>query len=70
MLQHFQVNEAEKEKLESECAHMETAGAFNEIDQHVKALQKDLKRSINKSRSVLYRCLHAVPSLCEFIYPI
>ncbi|XP_060077290.1 SH3 domain-binding protein 5-like [Ylistrum balloti] len=52
MLNHatMKVNEAEKERNESEQEHMRTTLNFNEADTKVQFLQKDLKRAINKSK--------------------
>ncbi|XP_069119716.1 uncharacterized protein [Argopecten irradians] len=52
MLNHatMKVNEAEKERNESEQEHMKTTVLFNEADTKVQYLQKDLKRAINKSK--------------------
>ncbi|CAH1774141.1 unnamed protein product [Owenia fusiformis] len=44
------VNEAEKERIESEVHHQNTAMEFNATEQRVKQLQKELKRQIAKSR--------------------
>ena len=48
----LQVNDAEKERYESQLEHQTTAAVFNEEEQMVNELQKNLKRSIMKSRSV------------------
>ncbi|XP_064618453.1 LOW QUALITY PROTEIN: uncharacterized protein LOC135482412 [Liolophura sinensis] len=52
MLNHatMKVNEAEKERIESEQEHQLTAKFYNEADQRVQFLQKELKRAITKSR--------------------
>ncbi|OWF40616.1 uncharacterized protein LOC110463565 isoform X2 [Mizuhopecten yessoensis] len=52
MLNHatMKVNEAEKERNESELEHMVTTVNFNEADTKVQYLQKELKRAINKSK--------------------
>jgi hypothetical protein len=44
------VNDAEQERLESEVEHKRTAFVFNEAEKHVHQLQKELKRSISKSK--------------------
>jgi hypothetical protein len=45
-----QVNDAEMERLESEKVHLKTTQKFKEAEEQVLKLQKDLKRSINKSK--------------------
>ncbi|XP_053408536.1 SH3 domain-binding protein 5-like isoform X2 [Mercenaria mercenaria] len=52
MLNHatMKVNDAEMERLESEKVHLKTTQKFNEAEEHVLKLQKELKRSINKSK--------------------
>ncbi|XP_022091227.1 uncharacterized protein LOC110979587 [Acanthaster planci] len=52
MLNHatMKVGEAEHEKRLSEKEHMTTASEFHKVEQHLKHLQKTLKRTINKSR--------------------
>lgn len=45
-----QVNDAEKERLESEVEHKQTAFYFNEIEKEFKYLQKELRRPIAKSK--------------------
>ncbi|KAL4229026.1 SH3 domain-binding protein 5-like [Mactra antiquata] len=52
MLNHatMKVNDAEKERLESEKVHMRTTMKFKEAEEHVQKLQKELKRTINKSK--------------------
>jgi len=49
---HGQVNESERERLESEVEHMEVAQSLNEAEQRVKKLQRDWKRNIAKSRQI------------------
>jgi len=44
------VNDAEKERLDSEKDHLLTTQKFKEAEDLVQRLQKDLKRSINKSK--------------------
>ena len=46
----LKVNEAEQERLESEIEHRKTTRVYEEYEQRVKELQKELKRSITKSR--------------------
>ncbi len=46
----LQVNDAERERYESEVEHCQTAQMFNEAEQQVQRMEKDLKRSIAKSR--------------------
>ncbi|CAG2227053.1 SH3 domain-binding protein 5,SH3 domain-binding protein 5-like,SH3 domain-binding protein 5 homolog [Mytilus edulis] len=52
MLNHatMKVNEAEKERNESETEHMKTMHNFQESDEKCQKLQKELKRAITKSR--------------------
>ncbi|XP_074658838.1 uncharacterized protein LOC141911719 isoform X2 [Tubulanus polymorphus] len=52
MLNHatMKVNEAEIERIDSELEHQRTATLFNNAEQNVKHLHKELKRSIQKSR--------------------
>ncbi|XP_060552165.1 SH3 domain-binding protein 5-like isoform X2 [Ruditapes philippinarum] len=52
MLNHatMKVNDAEMERLESEKVHLKTTQKFKEAEEQVLKLQKDLKRSINKSK--------------------
>ncbi|XP_038051728.1 SH3 domain-binding protein 5-like [Patiria miniata] len=52
MLNHatMKVGEAEHEKRLSEKEHMNTASEFHRVEQHLKHLQKSLRRTINKSR--------------------
>ena len=50
LILYSQVNETETERLDSELEHQQTASLFNEAEQLVKVLQKDLKRTIAKSR--------------------
>lgn len=52
MLNHatMKVNEAEKERNESELEHQRTTTRFKGAEDQVQALQKDLKRSIAKSK--------------------
>ena len=47
---HSQVNDAERERYESEREHQKTDAMFAEAEQKVKNLQKDLRRQIAKSR--------------------
>jgi len=47
---HCQVNESERERLESELEHMKVVQSLNEAEQRVKKLQRDWKRNIAKSR--------------------
>ena len=53
MLNHstMKVNEAEQERIASESYHKLASHRYQEADQYVKFLQKDLKRNIAKSRS-------------------
>ena len=53
MLNHstMKVNEAEQERIASEGFHKLASHRYQEADQFVKFLQKDLKRNIAKSRS-------------------
>lgn len=46
----FKVNEAEKERIESEQYHEKTTKVFKEAEESVQQLQKELKRSISKSK--------------------
>lgn len=46
----LQVNDAEMERLESEKVHLKTTQQFKEAEDSVQKLQKELKRSINKSK--------------------
>ena len=48
----FQVNEAEKERNESEEEHQRTMIRFKVAEDQVQSLQKDLKRAITKSKWV------------------
>lgn len=48
----FQVMEAERARTSSEAEHKKTAANYNSCICHMKQLEKKLKRSINKSRSV------------------
>lgn len=52
MLNHatMKVNEAEKERIESEQYHEKTTKVFKEAEESVQQLQKELKRSISKSK--------------------
>ncbi|XP_076058279.1 uncharacterized protein LOC143035289 isoform X2 [Oratosquilla oratoria] len=52
MLNHAttKVNDAEKEKVEATVDHRRTSAHFHEAETRVKALQKELKRAIAKSR--------------------
>ncbi|KAK8738996.1 hypothetical protein OTU49_003783, partial [Cherax quadricarinatus] len=45
-----QVNDAEREKIESAAEHRRTSALYHEAETRVKALQKELKRAIAKSR--------------------
>ncbi|CAE1307944.1 unnamed protein product [Acanthosepion pharaonis] len=47
---HCEVNEAEKERIESEQYHEKTTKVFKEAEESVQQLQKELKRSISKSK--------------------
>lgn len=47
---YFQVNDAEKERMESATEHRRTSALYHEAETRVKALQKELKRAIAKSR--------------------
>ena len=44
------MNEAEKERIESEQYHEKTTKFFKEAEDRVQQLQKELKRSISKSK--------------------
>lgn len=46
-----QVMEAEHSRTRSEIEHRETAAKYNAAINHMKQLEKKLKRTINKSRS-------------------
>ena len=46
----LQVNEAEKERNESEEEHQRTMIRFKVAEDQVQSLQKDLKRAITKSK--------------------
>ncbi|PIK49451.1 hypothetical protein BSL78_13681 [Apostichopus japonicus] len=46
----MKVNEAEKDRLESEEMHMATASRYEAAEKEVKRLQRSLKRNINKSK--------------------
>ncbi|KAK8738998.1 hypothetical protein OTU49_003783, partial [Cherax quadricarinatus] len=52
MLNHAtsKVNDAEREKIESAAEHRRTSALYHEAETRVKALQKELKRAIAKSR--------------------
>jgi hypothetical protein len=52
MLNHstMKVNDSERERLESEIEHMNTAQMLNDAEQLVRKLQRDWKRNIAKSR--------------------
>ncbi|MPC28033.1 SH3 domain-binding protein 5-like [Portunus trituberculatus] len=52
MLNHAtsKVNDAEKERMESAVEHRRTSALYHEAETRVKALQKELKRAIAKSR--------------------
>lgn len=50
----LQVMEAEQTRTRSELAHRETAAKYNAAISHMKQLEKKLKRTINKSRLVIY----------------
>lgn len=53
----FQVMEAEQARTRSEAEHKKTAANYNSCISHMRQLEKKLKRSINKSRSVpLFPC--------------
>ncbi|KAI4818211.1 hypothetical protein KUCAC02_011564, partial [Chaenocephalus aceratus] len=45
---------AEQERTRSEAEHKKTAASYNSCITHMKQLEKKLKRSINKSRSVRF----------------
>lgn len=66
-----QVNESERERLESELEHMKVAQRLNEAEQRVKKLQRDWKRNIAKSRQIfllsLDTCLPLFVSLLDWI---
>lgn len=68
----FQVMEAEQARMRSEAEHKKTAANYNSCMGHMRQLEKKLKRSINKSRSVV--CLlcdrlqmSSPTSLCECV---
>ncbi len=46
----YQVNEAEKERNESEREHERTTINFKNSEERVQLLQKELKRAITKSK--------------------
>lgn len=46
----FQVNESEMERTTTEQEHRRTSHIYHDSEKRVQQLQKDLKRSINKSR--------------------
>ena len=48
----LQVNESEREKIESSAEHKRKYKAYQKSEAKVQQLQKNLKRSINKSRLV------------------
>lgn len=52
MLNHatMKVNEAERERVASQCEHMRTSRAYNEAERHASMLHKSLKRNIVKAR--------------------
>ncbi|XP_005104675.1 uncharacterized protein LOC101846373 [Aplysia californica] len=52
MLNHatMKVNDAERERIESEDCHQQTTVSFKKRDEEVQKLQKDLKRAITKSK--------------------
>ena len=47
------MNDAERERMESESSHQQTTMTFKKRDDEVQRLQRDLKRMITKSRSVV-----------------
>ena len=62
-----QVNESERERLESELEHMKVAQRLNDAEQRVKKLQRDWKRNIAKSRQIflfIILCVFVVSHLC------
>jgi len=62
-----QVNESERERLESELEHMKVAQRLNEAEQRVKKLQRDWKRNIAKSRQIFLLSLDTCLPLCIFV---
>lgn len=46
----MKVNEAEKERIDSEAEHLATSSRFEAAEKEVKRLQRSQKRNINKSR--------------------
>lgn len=48
----LQVMEAEQSRTRSELEHKETAAKYNAAINHMRQLEKKLKRNINKSRLV------------------
>ena len=48
--QFYQVNDAERERIESEASHQLTTLTFKKRDDEVNKLQRDLKRQITKSK--------------------
>ena len=63
---HCQVNESERERLESELEHMKGAQLLNEAEQRVKKLQRDWKRNIGKSRQDTLVIMSYVPDVSVF----
>ena len=47
---YLQVNEAEKDRLESEAEHRKMTAKFKVAQDVVQKLQQELKRTINKSK--------------------
>lgn len=50
ILFYVQISEAEKEKYEADYAQQVAETAFSDIEKLVAKLQKELRRSINKSK--------------------
>ena len=46
------MHDSEVERIESEAEHQRTAHIFSEAEQRVKQIQRQMRRSINKSKYV------------------
>lgn len=65
----FQVMEAEQARTRSEAEHKKTAANYNSCISHMRQLEKKLKRSINKSRSVPLIPFWMLPFLFPLLGP-
>lgn len=52
--------EAEKEKLKNENMHLEAALAYRELEMRATQLERQLKKTVNKARFVVYVNIHFV----------